>query len=187
MRCLRFGRSLVFRSGWPRWSSAVLWRRLMIGGRSLHRRGLVLRRRTFRLDLVLWRGWALRSCSSWFGVGGLGWSRLMPVWLLGGRLPTILRANTRRRSGIGTLLNSAVLRLSGLIAHRRRCNRPHIVICRDRTADGHVGGTAMIDGRELSSIGAGETLILQLCAHRGSMRFMERRQFRGPRSRLDAA
>ena len=64
----------------------------------------------------------------------------------------------------------------GLIAclHRRRC--VNIAIGRKRMADNQVGRTALVNAGELTPVGAGNLLILQLRSHRGSVLFMASRQ-----------
>ena len=69
-----------------------------------------------------------------------------------------------------------------------QCRRGlHVAICRERPTGGGAGRAPMVDTRKLSSIGAGDTLILHLRPHGRRVLLMHRRQFRGPRSHLETA
>ena len=78
------------------------------------------------------------------------------------------------------LLNRLMLLLllrGGLIARLQRRRRVDVAIGRKRLVDGQTGRAAMVDAGELSPVGAGNVLILQLRPHGRSMLFMARSQF----------
>jgi hypothetical protein len=103
------------------------------------------------------------------------------------RLPVGGFVAAHRLSGILMRLCRAALLRSSLIA--RLCCRwsSDVAICRKRLAYCQAGWTAMVDGRKLSPVGAGSTLILHLSPHGRSMRLMASRQFRRSGSHLQSA
>ena len=105
-------------------------------------------------------------------------SRLMLLLLLN-RLMLLLLLN-RLMLLLLLLLNRLMLLLllrGGLIARLQRRRRVDVAIGRKRLVDGQTGRAAMVDAGELSPVGAGDVLILQLRPHGRSMLFMARSQF----------
>lgn len=72
----------------------------------------------------------------------------------------------------------------GLVVHLHGHGRSHIAICRKRVANNCAGWAAMVDTGKLSTIRAGNMLILDLRPHRRGVCFVAGRQFGRPCAHL---
>jgi hypothetical protein len=107
----------------------------------------------------------------------------LALLLLRSRLPLLLLRG-RRLVLLRSRLVLLLLHYSAIGCLQRRWSF-HVAIGRKRLVDRHIGRAATIRTGKLSLVGAGSTLILDLCPHGRSVRLMHRRQFGRPRTRLE--
>ena len=133
--------------------------------------------------LLLWRGllgrlrW--RYAASRLILVGTVLVRLILIGLIADRLSRMCRLSWILMS----LRGIALLRL-GLVVSLHGRGGLNVVICHEWLADGQTGRTAMIYAGKLSTIGAGNLLILELRPHWCGMSLVACREFRGSGSHL---